>query len=405
MPLFHYKVLNKEQKTVEGQMESKDRFALYHTLKQDGSIVIYVEEIKGKESFSLNKSLPFLGGVKAYDKIIFAKNLSKMIDAGLPMTRALTIMEKEASGEFKKTLASLNKSLSEGATLSNGMKNYPKVFPPLFVSMVKAGEESGNISGALQNIALQMEKNYLLNKRIRGALMYPTVVFSLMIVIGILMMVYMVPTLTATFKGLNVALPISTRIIIGTSDFLVAYFLYVILGAIIFIGLIIFTFRSEKGKRFLDWFVLHVPIIKTIVKHINSARTARTLSSLISSGVDIVVSIDVTKEVIQNSYYKEVLKEAGAVIQKGDPISMVFSKHEKLYPIFVSEMVSVGEETGKIGEMLMSVALFYEDDIDQKTKNISTVIEPFLMIFIGLAVGLFAFAVISPIYSLGDSIQ
>ncbi len=405
MPLFHYKVLNKEQKTVEGQMESKDRFALYHVLKQDGSTVLYVEEVKGKESFSMSKSLPFLGGVKTYDKILFAKNLSKMIDAGLPMTRALTIMEKEARGDLKKTLASLNKSISEGSTLSSSMKEYPKVFPPLFISMVKAGEESGNISGALQNVALQMEKNYLLSKRIRGALMYPTVVFCLMIVIGILIMVYMVPTLTATFKGLNVPLPLSTKIIIATSDFLVNYFILVVLAIPLFVALIIFTFRSKGGKRFLDTFILHMPVISTMVKHINSARTARTLSSLVSSGVDIVVAIDVTGDVIQNSYYKAVLKDVGAVIQKGEAISSVFLKNEKLYPIFVSEMVAVGEETGKIGEMLMSVALFYEDDIDQKTKNISTIIEPFLMIFIGLAVGLFAFAVISPIYSLGDSIK
>ncbi len=405
MPLFHYKVLNKEQKTVEGQMESKDRFALYHVLKQDGSIVLHVEEVEGKKGFSMGKSLSFLGGVKTYDKIIFAKNLSKMIDAGLPMTRALTIMEKEARGELKKTLVSLNKSISEGSTLSSGMSSYPKVFPPLFISMVKAGEESGNISGALQNVALQMEKNYLLTKRIRGALLYPTVVFGLMIAIGVLIMVYMVPTLTATFKGLNIALPLSTRIIIGTSDFLVAYFIFVVIGAIALVALIIFTFRTQRGKRFLDTVILHTPVISTIVKHINSARTARTLSSLVSSGVDIVVAIDVTRDVIQNSYYKDVLKDVGSVIQKGEAISSVFSKNEKLYPIFVSEMVAVGEETGKIGEMLMSVALFYEDDIDQKTKNISTVIEPFLMIFIGIAVALFAFAVISPIYSLGDSIQ
>ena len=155
----------------------------------------------------------------------------------------------------------------------------------------------------------------------------------------------------------------------------------------------------------MDYFLLHLPIVGLIVKQINSARTTRTLSSLISSGVDIVVAIEVTKDVLQNSYYKEILDEVGASIQKGTTVSSILSAHEKFYPIFVSEMVSVGEETGKIGEMLMSVAVFYEDDIDQKTKDMSSVIEPFLMIFIGIAVGFFALAVIGPIYSIGDSIK
>lgn len=404
MPLFHYKKLDSRGKTIEGEMEAKDKFALYHTLKQDGSTVISASEVKENKGLVKNLNLPFLGGIKYHDKIIFARNLSKMIDAGLPMTRALNILEKESSREFKKILGNINKSISEGSTLSNSMVNYPKVFSKLFVSMVKAGEESGNISGALQNVALQMEKTYLLNKRIRGALMYPTVVFGLMIAIGVLMMIYMVPTLTATFEGLKIDLPLSTRLIIGTSDFLVNYFLYVLMGFILLFFLILYLVRSKGGQRFLDTFLLHTPVISGIVRQINSARTARTFSSLLASGVDIVVAIGVTKDVIQNSYYKKVLDEVGSVIQKGESISSVFSKHEKLYPIFVSEMVSVGEETGKIGDMLMSVALFYEDEIDQKTKDMSAIIEPFLMIFIGLAVGIFAFAVISPIYSLGDSI-
>ncbi len=405
MALFHYKILNKAGKVVENKMEAKDRFALYHVIKQDGSTVIYAEEVKEKESFSMSKYFSFLGGIKTHDKIIFARNLAKMIDAGLPMTRALTIMEKESSGEFKKVLQSLNKTVSEGSTLSSGMKNHPRAFSSLFVSMTKAGEESGNLSASLQNVALQMEKTYQLTKKIRGAMMYPVVVFCLMVVIGILMMVYMVPTLTATFEGLKLTLPLSTRMIIASSNFLVAYFPYVILGIILLAVTVFFAFRTYKGKRFLDTMFLHIPIIGKMVKEINSARTARTLSSLVTSGVDIVIATEITKDVIQNSYYKKVLEEVGSVIQKGESISSVFSRNDRLYPIFVSEMVSVGEETGKIGEMLMSVALFYEDEIDQKTKDMSSIIEPFLMIFIGLAVGFFAFSVISPIYSLGDSIN
>ena len=406
MSLFHYKTVNKEGKQIEGQLVAKDKFDLYHLIKTDGSTVVFAEEVKEKTgSFSAQNILPFLNSVKTHDKILFARNLAKMIDAGLPLTRGLSIMEKEASGEFKKVLQSLNESISKGTTLNDSMKKHPKVFSELFVSMVRAGEESGNLSLALQNVSLQMEKSYQLTKKIRGAMIYQIVIICLMVAIGILMMIYMVPTLTATFSGLGVDLPLSTRMIIWTSTFLISYYSLVIIGVIGLMFLITYLVKTVRGKRYIDIFLLKTPIIKDMVKQINSARTARALSSLISSGVDIVVAISVTKEVLQNSFYKEVLDEIEATIQKGVPMSKVFSSHEDLYPIFVSEMVSVGEETGKIGDMLMSVALFYEDEIDQKTKDMSSVIEPFLMIFIGVAVGFFAISIISPIYSVGDSIK
>jgi type IV pilus assembly protein PilC len=285
------------------------------------------------------------------------------------------------------------------------MKAYPKVFSSLFTSMVRAGEESGNLSSALQNVALQMEKTYQLNRKIRGALMYPVIILVLMVAIGVLMMIYMVPTLTATFTGLGLDLPFSTRMIIGTSNFLVSYFIFVLFGFILLVLAFIFAIRTKRGQRFLDFVLLKLPIIGGVTRQINAARTARTLSSLLSSGVDIVVASGVTKDVLQNSYYKEVLNEIQISVQKGTTMSSVFSAHHDLYPIFVSEMVSVGEETGKTGDMLLNVALFYEEEIDQKTKDMSSVIEPVLMVFIGVAVGIFAISIISPIYSIGDSIK
>jgi type IV pilus assembly protein PilC len=284
------------------------------------------------------------------------------------------------------------------------MKAYPAVFSPLFVSMVRAGEESGNLSVALSNIGMQMEKSYQLTKKIRGALMYPAVILTLMVIIGVLMMVYMVPTLTSTFIGLGVKLPLSTRIIIAISDFLKEYFLFVIFGAIILAAALAAAFRTKRGQRIADFVFLHIPVIGDIVKQINSARTARTLSSLLSSGVDIVIAIGVTKDVLQNSYYKDVLEKAETVIQKGEQISALFAEHSDLYPLFVGEMVSVGEETGKIGEMLLSVAVYYEDEVDQQTKDMSSIVEPILMIIIGVGVGFFAISMLGPTYSLADAL-
>jgi type IV pilus assembly protein PilC len=404
MPLFHYKTVDKEGKNAEGTVEAKDKFALYHTIKQEGITILSVDELKSKSKFSFNKAISFGNGVNMHTKVIFAKNLAKMIDAGLPVTRALSIIERQSKGTFKKILGEVGESINKGNTFSDSLKAYPNIFSTLFVSMVRAGEESGNISSALQNVGMQMEKSYMLTKKIRGALMYPAVIFSLMLVIGVLMMVYMVPTLTATFIGLGVKLPLSTRIIIAISDFLKGYFIYVIFGTIFMIFFLVTILRTGPGQRFLDYVFLHFPIISEIVKQINSARTARTLSSLISSGVDIVIAIGITKDVIQNTFYKEVLDKIQIVIQKGEQISTVFTENSKLYPLFVGEMVAVGEETGKIGEMLLSVAVFYEDEVDQKTKDMSSVIEPLLMIFIGTAVGFFALSMLGPTYSLADAL-
>lgn len=404
MPLFKYKLIDDKGKKTEGVVEAVDKFDLYHKIKKPGMTVISVDEHKIQTRYSLSKFLFTLDGVKTHDKIVFAKNLSKMIEAGLPVTKALSILERQSKGKLKKVIISITESLNSGYTLSESMKNFPDVFSPLFISMVKAGEESGNLSQSLLNVGQQMEKSYQLTKKIRGALMYPAVIFCLMIVIGILMMVYMVPTLTATFTGLGIKLPLSTRIIIAISNFLKSYLVFVLMGVVILISGVLYALRTKAGKRFSDYMLLHIPVIKEIVKQINAARTARTLSSLLSSGVDIIVAIGVTRDVLQNSYYKEVLDKVQATIQKGDQISSIFFKNELLYPVFVGEMVSVGEETGKIGDMLMSVANFYEDEVDQKTKDMSSIIEPVLMIIIGVAVGIFAISMLAPTYSLADAI-
>lgn len=404
MPRYTYKATNAEGKEYEGVKEAPDKFALYREVKKEGGQVTSTTEEKENKFFSLSLDTLFKGKVKQHDKIVFARNLSSMIEAGLPITRAISIMQRQSKGELKKVLQRLEDEISKGVTLSEAMKIFPDVFSTLFVSMVKAGEESGNLISALKNISNQMEKTYQLNKKIKGAMMYPAVIFSLMAVIGVLMMVYMVPTLTETFKGLGIKLPLSTRIIIAMSDAMKNYFVLMIAGVVALAGGVYYGLKTEKGKRLSDLVALRTPIIGEIVKQVNSARTARTLSSLISSGVDIVVAISVTKDVIQNTYYKAVLADIEQVIQKGELMSAIFLRHEDLYPLFVGEMVSVGEETGKIGEMLGGVAQFYEDEVDQKTRDMSSVIEPVLMIVIGAAVGIFAISMLAPTYSLADAI-
>ena len=405
MALFKYKAINKDGNAYDGTLDAPDRFAVYKKIKEDGSKIIYVNEVRLRIVTALTKLNTSMSKVKAHEKIIFARNLAAMIEAGLSVTRALAVMEKQTKNKkLKMVLDELNDDISKGLSLSDSMRKKPDTFSTLFVSMVKAGEESGNLAGSLKVVSLQMEKAYTLTKKVRGALMYPAVIVCIMVAIGILMLIYMVPTLTTTFKGLNIELPFVTRIIIGMSDFLRAHYLLTIVGMLAIISGFVALGRSKPGKVFFDHVAIHFPLIGTIVKEINAARTARTLSSLLTSGVDVVLALGVTEEVMQNSLYREVLKKAQASIQKGDPISEIFIQNEKLYPIFVGEMMSVGEETGKMADMLLGVATFYEDEVDQKTKDMSTLIEPFLMVIMGIAVGFFAIAMLAPTYSLVDAI-
>ena len=314
------------------------------------------------------------------------------------------IDRQSRNDKFKKTVSTINNEIRAGKTLNEAMAAFPKAFSPLFIAMVRSGEESGNLAGSLKTLSGQMEKSYLLQKRLRGALIYPAIVICLIAVIGVLMFIYVVPTLTNTFKELNVELPWSTQLIVSTSDFL-RYHTFAFVAAIVAVvsGLILFK-RSVVGKKMIERTMLKLPIIGVLVKEANSARTARTLSSLLSAGVSFLAAMEITRDVVQNGFYKEVLEKARLNVQKGDPISSVFIENEHLYPAFVGEMTSVGEETGQLAEMMLGIATFYEGEVEQKTKDMSTIIEPLLMVMIGCAVGFFAVSMISPTYSLLDNI-
>ncbi len=403
MSHFTYKAKKSTGEIYKSEKDAADRYELYKILKESGEEVISVNETSGK-GFSLNNiniSLPFLKSIKSQDKINFARNLGSMVSAGLAISRALNVMERQTKKvELKKILVDLQKNISEGKTLSQSMDLHKNMFSPLFISMVAAGEQSGSLAESLKIVGIQMEKSYALQRRVRGAMMYPSIILFAMAIVTTLLLTYIVPTLMKTFTELKVELPASTKFVLFISNLLRDDGLLVFAGLCVIVGGFVMWSKRDSGKKVIHYAILKIPIIGNIIKEVNSARTARTLSSLLNSGVDVVESIRITTEVIQNVYYKAVLVKAGESIQKGDPISKVFTENEKYYPLFLGEMMSVGEETGKIGEMLLGVAVFYEDDVDQKTKDMSTIIEPFLMVFIGAAVGFFAVAMISPMYSL-----
>ena len=401
---FHYKSVADGGEVKEGVLEAADAFALAKELKASGeTLVSATPETKtklGGKGFNIA-----FGGVKLADKITFSKNLAAMIDAGLTLSRALTVLERQTkSKKFKDEISAIAKDVEKGATLSGSAAKFPKTFSSLFVSMVRAGEESGKLGESLRIVAEQMDRSFALRRKIRGAMMYPGIIMSVMVIIGILMLIFVVPTLTATFSELSVDLPASTQLIISVSDAFKNNPVLIFGGMIaLIVGLIVIG-KTKKGKRGYEFIAMHIPVIKGLIQETNSARMARTFSSLLSSGVEVVQAIGITRDVVQNSFYKDVLIEAEETIQKGTQLSAVFMAHEKLYPPMVGEMISVGEETGKLPHMLMQIAEFYEGEVDQKTKDMSTIIEPFLMVIIGGAVGFFALSMISPIYSMSSGL-
>ncbi len=399
---FSYTAINKEGKKYTNTIEATDKSVFYQEFRKIGDNLISVEIANEKKSLM---KINLFGRIKTMDKITFVRNIGNMLEAGLSLTRSISVIERQVTNaKMQATCRALNSAIASGKSFHEALTMHPKVFSTLVVSMVKAGEESGNLAESLRHVSTQMEKSYLLTKKVRGAMIYPGVIVTVMVLIGILMMIYVVPNLTKTFEDLKVDLPTSTKIILGVSSFFEHHYLIVFLGVIALGVGFFYALKTKVGKRSFDYISLRIPVIAPILKESNSARTTRTLSSLLASGVDLLQAVKITGEVLQNSFYKSVMERTQIVVEKGEPLSTIFNQETALYPVFVGEMVSVGEETGKLAPMLLGVATFYENEVEQKTKDLSTIIEPVLMVVIGAAVGFFAVSMITPMYSVMNNI-
>ena len=406
MPTFIYKAKNSAGETVKGQREADDKYELYKLLKEEGLETVSAKEKNQGSFMSFSPHISFGGRVKMQDKINFARNLGLMLKAGLALSRALAVLERQSKNKaLKRILSGLINDVNKGANFADALAKYPKVFPPIFISMIHAGEQGGTLSESLSAIASQMDSSYTLTRRIRGAMIYPAVIFCVMIIIGVLMMIFVIPTLLSTFESLGAPLPMTTQLILDASSVFQKDGVF-ILAILIVIAFVWYRWsKRPSGKRIIHMLLLKMPIIGPLVQEVNAARTARTLSSLLCSGVEVVQSVSITADVIQNVHFRAVLKSAEEAIKKGELMSKIFERNEKLYPAFFAEMLSVSEETGKMGDLLLNVANYYEDDVDQKTKDMSTVIEPIMIVIIGAAVGFFAVSMIEPMYSLVNVIH
>lgn len=409
MPKFTYIGEDQEGKKITKTIDADDRYAVYDIARRDGHKVTSIDESRdgsfGK-FFSLEKINRMMSRVSADELVMMTRNLGSMLKAGLTVTRALSVIERQSTNlKTKWVLKRITERINNGEQFFETLKEFPEVFSDLYVAMIKAGEESGNLAESLQTLAVQMERASNLTKKIKGAMIYPGIVLSVMAIIGVMMMIFVMPQITGVFKDMKMDLPATTVFLISTSDFFAEHTLVALGSMLGFIVGFIYFLRSRIGKIAFSWLVVRLPVIGTMAKETNSARTARTLSSLLNSGVDVIQAISITEEVVQNVFYKKILAEAGTRVEKGTALSEIFIERTDLYPILVGEMIMVGEETGQISGMLNELAVFYETEVERKTKDLSTIIEPILMVVIGAVVGFFALAMISPIYSISDGLS
>ncbi|MBL7053328.1 MAG: type II secretion system F family protein [Candidatus Portnoybacteria bacterium] len=406
MPNYIYTAKDKQGKTQNRHIETVNKHELAAILRSQELVLISAEVAGHEESgakiiiFFKNLSKKW-GWVSLVDKMIFSRHLAVMIDAGLSLNQALKILsEQNKNPKFKKIINQVETNVREGKSFSDSLAKYPKIFNGIYINMVKVGETSGNLNEVLKILAQQIKKDHELISRVRGAMIYPSVIIIAMFGIGILMMIMVVPTLTEIFIEMKIELPLSTRMIIGISNLLKNNSILGIVIFLIFLILMRFIIKINKIRKILHRVYLYIPILGSLIQKINSARFSRTISSLIESGVSLVESLNIVAGILNNIHFKEALINSAKEVQKGKELSKALDNYKNLYTPMVVQMIGVGEETGNLSEVLETLADFYEEEIDNTTKNLSSVIEPVIMLVIGVAVGFFAVSMIQPMYSM-----
>lgn len=409
MPKFLYTARSVDGEIRSGSQEAKDREDLAHILRAQGVVMTSADEegsvtTTGALGKMLRGAKPFRG-VSLVDKIMFTRNLAVMIGAGLALNKALSVLEEQSENKnFKTIIAEVANNVQAGKSFSECIGAHPDAFSDLYVNMVRIGETAGNLEEVLNGLADQMKKDHDIVSRVRGALMYPAVIFIVMLIVGYLMMVLVVPKLAATFLDIGAELPMSTKILILLSNIMLNYWYLAIGGVIGLIYVMRLVLRTAGGKKGVDAIILRMPIIKGLSRKLNSARMCRTLGILVDSGVPIVKALEILSKTLSNHYFSESLSNAALEIQKGKTLFESLKKYSGVYPPLVMQMIAVGEETGSLTKVLSKLAEFYEDEVNELTKNLSTIIEPIMMVIIGTGVGFFALSMITPMYSVMNNI-
>lgn len=404
---FKYQSKTQDGQVQVGVIESPNEILAGKSLHEKGVFILEIKKIDSDSNGGnlKNLSIPFIGKkVSLKDKIIFTQQLAMMIKSGLPLVDAFYALEEQTENKYFGTIIhNISEEVKGGKTLSEVLKQYPNVFNTLYISIVKSGEKSGKLDEVLERLSTQLEKDYDLISKIKAAVTYPILVIIAMVGIMFLMLIFVVPQLKQIFSDMGAELPLVTRIILGTSDVMIKYWyfwLIIVIGGFLLIRMWI---NTAPGGLAWDRGKLRIPLIGGLIKKIYMARFARTMGTLVASGLPMLEIIETSKEVISNKIYKIAFDNVKKDIENGILLSETLKK-QKVFPPMIYHLVAVGEKSGKLDYVLLTMADFFDKEVENSTANMATLVEPILIIVIGAGVGLVVASVIMPMYSLVNTI-
>ena len=405
MPNYFYTAKSFAGETKTGSIVAENRRQIAKLLKEEGLILINAVLPEEKER-NLFKFFAPRVKISSTEKVLMSRNMWIMTAAGLSMLRIFNILAEQAKTKnLKRALLDMKEKINKGKSLAEALGSYPNIFSDLFLSMVKVGEESGTLEDVFKTLSLQLEKEHELKSKLHGAIIYPCIILITLLGVAIIIMTMVLPQLDTFFSGLNADLPFYTKFIIWLGKFSRQYWPLIVMAPIVFVFVFWRLLKTKKGKWALDTVLLRLPFFSILVKESNCAFLIRSLSSLIAAGVPIVRSLEISADVVGNFYFKKAVNSAVERVKKGESLAVSLRDYKDIFPFGTIEMLEVGEETGKTSGILKTLAEFYEQEVVDAAEKLSSAIEPVLIVVLGVAVGIFAFSIIQPMYSILGTIE
>lgn len=401
MAQFSYTALDSKDVFLRGTIQARNHRAAEATLTGDGLSVITLRQDKKKTwlDVELNR------GLGMQERILITRHLHTMLEAGIAIDEALkTIAEQSTSDRVKKMLLDLHLRVQKGQPLHQALGQHGAFFPPLYINLVRVGEVTGKLDSVLAHLLEQQEKELALRTKVFNAMLYPSIILTALILMVSLMLVFVIPRVATILGSYDVQLPLQTRILVAMSDFLSSFW-YIVFPLLIFLVYLFRVFiKRPTGKRWWDSFILAIPGIKILVQEVNLARITRTLHATLQSGLSIDQALELTASIARHDKYHHAIQRAVKLVRRGAPLGEILHGYPSLYPPIATRMISVGEKTGKLDHMLGRLADYYESNVQTKLTNLSSIIEPMLILVIGLVVGYVAISVMTPIWSFSQTI-
>ncbi|MEK9152150.1 MAG: type II secretion system F family protein [Patescibacteria group bacterium] len=403
---FHYVASNKKGEIKRGTYDLSSRDAVVSDLVRQGLIVISVEEVRSFQR-AASTGLAIFGYVSHVDKLLFTKHLAIMLKAGLTLVESLKILEEQATGwSMRRVIGTIGRHVAGGNKFSDGLAKFPRVFTPFYVSIIRAGEESGTMTENLEHLAVQFTKDHELRKKVQTAMLYPVIVFFAASAIGFFFAVYVIPQVAGLFKSIpGIKLPLVTTILLKVADIAQHYTFVTFFGFMGSLAALSWLLSRPFAAPVVHRVTIKLPIFGKIVRDVNLARFALVLGTMLRSGIPITTSVDITAQVLGNVHFRKALYRAKEEMERGNPLSGALAEAPNLYPAIVSRMINIGERTGNLETVLGYLAEFYELEVETATKNLSTALEPLLLLFIGAIALAMAYAILIPIYNFIGAIR